>query len=434
MTTDPQTPITQNLPVQPAQPVQTVQQILTQQMPIQQAPVEQAPAQQEYIEPETVSVESSEFDELNKLTSEISTCGMPQGLKDRALDMVKRLNKLIQYGSFSREFEPVEKYVSWLIKIPWGKYTVDNIDLNNVKRQMDATHFGMLDVKEKMLEYVSMMNLLKKKELAGIQQAGGAALDGSISNEMLRLQGSSSHAPIICFVGVQGIGKTSVAKSIGAALGKQFVRISLGGLASVTELRGIARGNFDAGPGQIIKSLIRTNSMNPLILMDEIDKVSDNGGSRADVMAALLEILDPEQNSTFVDHYLDYPIDLSKVMFVCTANNLGGISAALLDRLEIVRMSSYTDEEKMHIAKDYLLPKVIGSTGLDPEQLQFDDDVWELVIRPLGFDAGIRQLERTLTTLARKIAKMIVSGMGTHYRITKENFREFIPMDFGVYS
>jgi ATP-dependent Lon protease len=121
-------------------------------------------------------------------------------------------------------------------------------------------------------------------------------------------------------------------------------------------------------------------------------------------------------------------------MFVCTANNLGGISAALLDRLEIVRMSSYTDEEKMHIAKDYLLPKVIGSTGLDPEQLQFDDDVWELVIRPLGFDAGIRQLERTLTTLARKIAKMIVSGMGTHYRITKENFREFIPMDFGVYS
>jgi ATP-dependent Lon protease len=233
---------------------------------------------------------------------------------------------------------------------------------------------------------------------------------------------------------VQGIGKTSIAKSIGGAMGKQFVRISLGGLASVSELRGVSRGNFDAAPGQITKALIHTGVMNPLILMDEIDKVSDQGGTRSDVMAALLEILDPEQNSTFNDYYLDYPLDLSKVMFVCTANNLGGISAALLDRLEIIRMSSYTDEEKQHIAKDYLLPKVIDATGIDGTQLQFNDDVWELLIRPLGFDAGIRQLERNLTTLARKVAKLIITGQATQVRVTRDNFRQYFPMDFGVYS
>jgi ATP-dependent Lon protease len=380
----------------------------------------------------------SEFDELNRLISQIQATEMPAELKEKSISMVMRLNKLLQYGSFSKEFEPIEKYVSWLVKIPWGKYTADNLDINNVHTSLDKTHFGLTDVKERILEYVAMLNLLRQNE----QAAQNAAANGGVAttdaptgaSEMSRLQGSSSHAPIICFVGVQGIGKTSIAKSIGNAMGKQFIRISLGGLASVTELRGVSRGNFDAGPGQIIKALIRTGVMNPLILLDEIDKVSDQGGTRADVMAALLEILDPEQNSTFNDHYLDYPIDLSRVMFITTANNLGGISAALLDRLEIIRMSSYTDEEKQHIAKDYLLPKVLRATGVDPQQLQFDDDVWELVIRPLGFDAGIRQLERNLTTLARKIAKMIVTGQGTSYRLTKENFREFIPMDFGVYS
>ena len=174
--------------------------------------------------------------------------------------------------------------------------------------------------------------------------------------------------------------------------------------------------------------------MNPLILLDEIDKVSDKAGARADLMAALLEILDPEQNSTFLDIFVDHPIDLSKTMLVCTANNLGGITAAVLDRLEVIRLSSYTDEEKMHIAKDYLLPKVRRSTGISEEQLKFADDVWELVIRPLGFDAGVRQLERTLANLARKIAKKIAMGEGNSYIITRQNFRDYIPEDIGVYS
>jgi ATP-dependent Lon protease len=174
--------------------------------------------------------------------------------------------------------------------------------------------------------------------------------------------------------------------------------------------------------------------MNPLILLDEIDKVSKENSVQADVMAVLLEILDPEQNYSFIDHYLDYPVDLSKCIFICTANNLGGISAALLDRLEIIRMISYSDEEKIEIARGYLLPSVLNEAGLAPENIVFDEDVWPLVIRPLGFDAGIRQLERTLKMLARKIAKKIVLNEGTSFKITKDNFKEYIPLDIGVFS
>jgi ATP-dependent Lon protease len=162
--------------------------------------------------------------------------------------------------------------------------------------------------------------------------------------------------------------------------------------------------------------------------------VSESGSAHADIMAALLEILDPEQNYAFSDHYLDYPLDLSKCVFICTANNLGGISTALLDRLEIIRMSSYNDDEKQHIAKDYLLPRVMEDSGLLPDQITFSDDVWPLVIRPLGFDAGIRQLERNITVLVRKVAKKIVMKEGTTFAITPANFREYFPMDIGVYS
>src|SRR5690606_13383090 len=193
-------------------------------------------------------------------------------------------------------------------------------------------------------------------------------------------------------------------------------------------------GNFDAEPGQIVKALVRTESMNPLILLDEIDKVSGTTGLRSDVMAALLEILDPEQNSTFMDKYIDFPINLSQIIFITTANNLGGISAALQDRLEIIRFGSYTDNDKIMIAKNYLLPKVREATGITEAQLSFDDDVWPLVIRPLGFDAGVRQLERTLTELARKVALQIVQGTVQSVHLTKENFRQYIPEDIGVYS
>lgn len=445
----------------------------------------------------------AEIEEIMILERQLDAADLPPELLEKTKTMVSRLQRVARYGYFSREYEPIAKYVSWICQIPWEKYSQDNLDLNNAKNQLDATHFGLNQVKERILEYIAILHLQRARETTVAQTASptsGVTIqqapvyqqaqnispqanmahvnnanlqpqpqrdaqvgqttqtppvfqaqqisqitqptqpqdtqkqEPSQSDRMMKLEGSSAHAPIICLVGVQGIGKTSIAKSIASALNRQFVRISLGGIAHVSELRGTSRTEIDSEPGQVVKALIRTNVMNPLILMDEIDKVSDFGGVRADVMATLLEILDPEQNATFRDHYIDYPVDLSKVMFVCTANNLGGISAALLDRLEIVRMSSYTDEEKEHIAKDYLLPKVIEATGINPETIKFSETVWPLMIRPLGFDAGIRQLERNITTLVRKVAKKMVEGQGPSFEVTPENFREYLPEDFGVYS
>lgn len=357
-----------------------------------------------------------------------ASTAIPKSLREKADGMVMRLIKMSQQGNFSQEFEPVSEYIEWICKIPWGAITEENLDIVNAKATLDKYNYGLEPVKTRILEYLAVVKLNSRTQVVQ-----GETTD--LSAEMSRLQGNSSHSPILCFVGIQGVGKTSMAKAIAQALNRKFMRIALGGLGNVTEIRGITRtGSVNAEPGQIIKSLIRTGSMNPLILLDEVDKVSADTGLRSDVMAALLEILDPEQNSTFMDKYLDYPVDLSKVMFITTANNLGGISAALLDRLEVIRFGSYNDNDKVQIAKNYLLPKVREATGISEEQLSFDDDVWTLVIRPLGFDAGVRQLERTLTELARKVALKIVQGAVTSVRVTKDNFREFIPEDIGIYS
>jgi ATP-dependent Lon protease len=368
------------------------------------------------------------FDEITVLKNKVEEAKLPTQLKEKAQGMILRLVKMSQKGNFSTEFEPVSEYINWITKIPFGKYTQDNIEIDAVKATLDKYNFGLEPVKSRILEYLAVLKLQNKTNVPVTQSTG------DLSEEMKRLQGNSSHAPILCFVGIQGVGKTSMAKAIANALDRQFMRIALGGMGNVTEIRGIPRGNLDAEPGQIVKSLIRTGVMNPLILLDEVDKTSAQSGVRTDVMAALLEILDPEQNSTFLDKYMDYPLDLSQCIFICTANNLGGITAALLDRLEVIRFGSYTDNDKVMIAKNYLLPKVREATGLGEDQLAFADDVWPTVIRPLGFDAGVRQLERTLTELARKVALQIVRGTVKSVTITQQNFREFIPEDIGVYS
>jgi endopeptidase La len=366
--------------------------------------------------------------EIAALHTKVQNSKLPADLKERANDMIQRLIKMSKTGSYSQEFEPVSEYINWITQIPFGSYDPENLELTNAKTTLDKYNYGLEPVKTRIMEYLAVLKLQRDKEATQV-----AANTPGVA-EMAKLQGSSSHAPILCFVGIQGVGKTSMAKAISIALNRKFMRVALGGLSSVTEIRGITRGQLNAEPGQIIKSLIRTASMNPLILLDEIEKISSSGGVKADVMAALLEILDPEQNSTFMDKYLDYPIDLSKVMFICTANNLGGISAALLDRLEVIRFGSYSDNDKIMIAKNYLLPKVREATGITEAQLSFDDDAWPMVIRPLGFDAGVRQLERTLTELARKVALQIVQGLATNVRITKDNFRQFIPEDIGIFS
>jgi ATP-dependent Lon protease len=372
-------------------------------------------------------------DEIAVLEKKIISVPLPKELRDKSLSMINRLKKMSVGGSYGQEFEPVSEYINWITQLPFGKYTSDNLDIDNAQQSLNQYHFGLQPVKDRILEYLAMVQLIRMNS-ANAQKDLAATNTQDAADEMKRLQGSSSHAPILCFVGIQGVGKTSMAKSIANALGRSFIRIALGGLGNVSELRGRPRGTVDAEPGQIIKSLVRAGSMNPLILLDEIDKTSSESGLRADIMAALLEILDPEQNSTFMDKYLDYPIDLSQCLFITTANNLGGISAALLDRLEVIRFGSYTDEDKVNIAKTYLLPKVREATGLTKEQLDFADDVWPLIIRPMGFDAGVRQLERTLTELARKVAFMIVKGTTKGVVVTKDNFRQFIPEQIGILS
>ncbi len=410
--------------------------------------------------PQNSNVSADSIAEIEKLEQLLTAVKLPTELKDRVEQMINRVRRVAKLGSYSQEFEIVQKYIEAVVRIPWGTYTTDNLDLTNAKQMLDKHHFGLNDIKERILEYLAIIKLKAMNAEASSTASTAVApvsteisatpvvqdeavpaatpattqVETSTSDEMKRLQGSSEHAPIICFVGVQGIGKTSMAKSIANALGRQFIRISLGAMGNSTELKGRPMSVAGAEPGQIVDALVRTGAMNPVILLDEIDKVSSETGLRSDVMAALLEILDPEQNSTFVDHYIDHPIDLSKVIFICTANNLGGITTALLDRLEIIRFSSYTDEEKQVIAREYLLPKVREATGMTEAQLAFSNDVWPLLIRPLGFDAGVRQLERTLTTLSRKVAKMIVEGKVTSVSITPQNFREFIPEDIGVYS
>jgi ATP-dependent Lon protease len=375
--------------------------------------------------------QSSEKDEqiaeIEELAAKVQKAKLPEALKEKALKMVSRLRRMARFGSYSGEYELIEKYIDWIISIPWGKISKDNLDLKNARQILDKNHYGLTSVKERILEFLAVAKLNPLDELQGEEGV----------ESMKAMKKVGQHAPILCFVGIQGIGKTSMAKSIAHALGRNFVRISLGAMASVSELKGQSRAYLDAEPGQVIKALTRTKIMNPLILLDEIDKVSSAEGRRADINAALLEILDPEQNPSFLDSYIDYPVNLSRVMFVCTANTLSTLSAALLDRLEIIRFPSYSDEEKEMIAKHYLLPKVIQACGLSQENIEIAESTWPLIIRPLGFDAGVRQLERNITTICRKIARKIIESGGDKsqkYTISPANFREYLPADIGVYS
>jgi ATP-dependent Lon protease len=379
---------------------------------------------------------SDELGEIEELAKKVKESKLPEGLREKALKMVNRLRRMAKFGSYSGEYELIDRYIDWIISVPWGEYTQDNLDIQNARQILDKHHYGLIEVKNRILEFlaVAKLNPYEQIKTKSQQQSEEKQPSQEGYEKMGELKGSSQNAPILCFVGIQGIGKTSMAKSIALALGRKFVRISLGAMGSVTDLKGQSRAFLDAEPGQVIKSLVRTKVMNPLVLLDEIDKVSAAEGRRADINAALLEILDPEQNHSFQDSYIDYPVNLSGVLFITTANTLSTLSAALLDRLEIIRFSSYSDEEKEQIGKHYILPKVLKATGLKSEQVQIQEEVWPLIIRPLGFDAGVRQLERNITTICRRIARSIVEGRGEYYALTPENFRSFLPADIGVYS
>lgn len=356
--------------------------------------------------------------EIVQLQNKLSNSSVPVELKESSTRSIQRLERMAKWGNYSSEFEGVDKYIDWITRIPWGVVSDDNLDIQNAKQILDSTHYGMNTVKEMILDYIATMQLKKITK------------NRAIGNQ----EGNIPTIPTLLFVGLQGIGKTSIAQSIAKAMGRKFARVSLGAVGDVRTLRGVPRHEMDSEPGQIIKALVRTGTMNPVILVDEIEKSSQNKGIHNDIMAALLEILDPEQNATFIDHYVDYPVDLSQVFFICTANNLGGLSAALLDRLEVIRFMSYTDAEKEVIAKSYILPKVFANMGLSSDYIQITPEVWPLLIRPVGFDAGIRQLERNIATLARSAAREIVNGKPVPVVITPDNLKRYVLPDQGPLS
>ena len=356
----------------------------------------------------TTSEQSSEkfvYEELNDLSEKIKVAkSMPEELTGRLEKMLRRLNRMADTGSYSTEFDSLSQYIDVVTSVPWKTRTKDNLDLSNASKILDKNHHGMQYVKDRVLEYLATLIMHEKKG-----------------------QNAIGKSPIILFVGLQGVGKTTMAMSMAEVLGRKFMRVSMGALGSATELRGKNKGFAGAEPGQIVKALVRTGVQNPLILLDEIEKASGEKGLLADIMATLLEILDPKQNTSFRDHYVDFPIDLSDVLFVASANNTGTISTALMDRLEVIKMPSYTNEEKEVIAREYVLPQVLEKSGLSPEDLTFEEALWPEIVRPFGYDSGIRSIGRTLESIARKTAREIVEGKSKNVHITSENLKNYLP-------
>lgn len=351
------------------------------------------------------------FKELDILVKKVETAKLPADLSGRVLAMIERLNRMANLGGYSAEFETISRYIDWVTSLPWDTYSEENLDLKKAQEILDKNHYGMEKVKTRILEYLAVLLLTKKER--GLKQ------------EIVSGPLATTRASVLCFVGLPGIGKTSVAYSIAQAMGRKFIRIPMGGMGSATQLRGQAKSIPNAEPGEVIKSLQRAGTKNPVILFDEIDRVGEN--ARAEIMGVLLELLDPEQNMAFTDYYIDFPFDLSSAMFLCSANNTGGIANAVLDRLEVIDMPAYTDEEKKVIGRDYLFPKALKETGLTLDQLSINDNLWPKIIRPLGYDAGIRTLDRTINGICRKVARKIVEGEGRVFYITEENVKEFLP-------
>ncbi len=352
-------------------------------------------------------------DEVENLRKKVSEVHLPHDLELRVLGNFDEVIRLENDISSRVYIEQILRYAEWIVSLPWNTRTQDVLDLPRAHEILNTHHYGLEPVKERILEYLAILSLNKerwKNEDKGEEKLSHAIL--------------ARRAPILCLVGLVGTGKTTLAKSIAEAMGRHFVRIPFGGMSDSLDLRGQSRVRPDAQMGLILKGLRFAGSKNPVMLLDEIDRVAES--SRGDIMGVLVELLDPEQNVAFTDHYMDYPFDLSEVLFIATANNTTNIATAVLDRLEPIQMPSYSDEEKIKIAKDYVLPSLMRESGLTAENLSIDTDLWPKLVRPLGYDAGIRSLERTMNALCRKVARMIVEGKGNSFHITQDNMKEFI--------
>ena len=327
------------------------------------------------------------------LKTKVEAANLPAEAKAVAL---KELDRLNQMPPMAPEVGIIRTYLEWIVDLPWANSSPDNLDVKNAAKILERDHYGLKKAKERILEYIAVRSLKPKKE----------------------------RQPILCFVGPPGVGKTSLGRSIADALGRKFVRVSLGGVRDEAEIRGHRRTYIGALPGRIIQTMKRAGTSNPLFMLDEIDKLYSD--FRGDPASAMLEVLDPEQNYAFSDHYLEMPFDLSKVMFVTTANSLGNIPAPLLDRMEVIEFPGYIEEEKLEIANRYLIPRQIEENGVDELNLIFESDAVRRVIREYTYEAGVRNLEREIGRVSRKVARMKAEGKKYPTTITAESIEKFL--------
>jgi len=330
--------------------------------------------------------------EINELRERLDAMDLPEDTEKAARRELSRLERL---PSAAAEYGVIRTYLDWILTLPWNQLTQDNLDLEQARRILDEDHYDLEKVKDRIIEYLAVSKL--KQEVSG---------------------------PILCFVGPPGVGKTSLGQSIARTLGRKFTRISVGGVRDEAEIRGHRRTYIGAMPGTIIRSLRDAESMNPVLLIDEIDKMGAD--FRGDPASAMLEVLDPEQNKNFRDHYLDLPFDLSKVLFICTANTLDTVPPPLLDRMDVISLSGYTEDEKLGIAKKYLLPKQLKAHGLTKEQLTLPDKVMRTVIREYTRESGVRNLERRLADVCRKAATEVATGKAEKIKVDEQRLREWL--------
>ncbi len=330
--------------------------------------------------------------EIEELRQKVEASGMPEEARKEA---DRELGRLSRMSPAAAEYTVSRSYLDWLVAVPWTVLTTDRIDLHKAKDVLNRDHYDLDKIKERILEYLAVIEL----------KPGGKA-------------------PILCFVGPPGVGKTSLGRSIAEAMGRKFVRVSLGGMRDEAEIRGHRRTYIGALPGQVIQNIRRAGSRDPVFMLDEIDKLGTD--FRGDPASALLEVLDPEQNSTFRDHYLDVAFDLSRVFFITTANVLDPIPSALRDRMEIIELPGYTEEEKLQIARQYLVPRGRENNGLMPEQIVFEDEALSMVVRHYTRETGVRNLEREISGICRKQARRMLEGRGDQLTVTREVVEEFL--------